>query len=167
MPGGNAFLKFPFPGNGVGKIWHCPSAKGDPNDPFLNPGYGFFSYAMNIDLKATAPIGASIQRLDYPKMPKMGSVPQPSATVLLMEQAFNPVTETYLGTPSDANRNGIFPAARSYRFAARHNEGGMLVFIDGHSAYFKRKYIINGAPNDNGVNRAEKLNPDVIWNIFR
>ena len=167
LPGGVAFNKFPFPGNGIGKIWECPTAKGDPNDPFLNPGHGFFSYVMNIDLKATAPIGASIQRLTYPKMPKITGIPNTSSTVMLTETTFSPSAERYLPTPSDADRNGIFPAGRSYRFPNRHNEGGNLVFIDGHSAYFKRRYIINGAPNDNGANRAEKMNPDVIWNIFR
>jgi prepilin-type N-terminal cleavage/methylation domain-containing protein/prepilin-type processing-associated H-X9-DG protein len=167
-PGGNARLKLPYPG-GLGKIWQCPSAKADPGDVFLKDGgFGFFSYVMNIDLKATAPISSSIQRMPYPTMPKLAGVRQPSATVLLTEATFSPTGETYLGTPSDAARNGIFPCARSYRFAKRHNEsGGNLVFIDGHSAFFKRSYIINGAPNDSGANRAEKKNPDVIWNIFR
>jgi prepilin-type processing-associated H-X9-DG protein len=88
----------------------------------------------------------------------------------LTEQAFSPTHETYLpGGSGDWARNGIFPCARSYRFAQRHsgNKGGNLVFIDGHSAYFKRSYITNGAPNDSGANRAEKRNGDVIWNINR
>jgi prepilin-type processing-associated H-X9-DG protein len=103
-------------------------------------------------------------------MPKSATVPNPSATVLLTEQAFSPSHETYLpGGPGDWARNGIFPCARSYRFSQRHNgnKGGNLVFIDGHSAYFKRSYITNGAPNDSGANRAEKKNGDVIWNINR
>ena len=49
----------------------------------------------------------------------------------------------------------------------RHNDGGNLVFLDGHSEYFLQKYITNGAPNDSGANRAEKDNPDVIWDIYR
>jgi prepilin-type N-terminal cleavage/methylation domain-containing protein/prepilin-type processing-associated H-X9-DG protein len=168
LPGGNARLKLPYPG-GLGKIWHCPSAKADPGDVFLQSGgFGFFSYVMNIDLKATAPITSSIQRMPYPTMPKLAGVKQPSATVLLSEAVFSPTRETYLGTPSDAARNGIFPCARTYRFPKRHNDnGGNLVFIDGHSALFKRSYITNGAPNDSGANRAEKKNPDVIWNINR
>jgi len=98
-------------------------------------------------------------------MPKLSTVPNASATVLLTEQTFSPISETYLSSP---DRNGIFPCARSYRFSQRHsNVGGNLVFIDGHSAYFKRSYITNGAPNDSGANRAEKRNPDVIWNINR
>ncbi len=170
QPGGVATTKLPFP-NGKGKIWHCTTAIGDPNDPFLQGGgFGFFSYCMNIDLKATTPITGSYGKIPYPNMPKVSTVPNPSATVLLTEQAFSPTHETYLpGGSSDWARNGIFPCARSYRFAQRHNgnKGGNLVFIDGHSAYFKRSYITNGASSDSGANRAEKKNADVIWNINR
>jgi prepilin-type N-terminal cleavage/methylation domain-containing protein/prepilin-type processing-associated H-X9-DG protein len=167
---GNKELSLPFP-NGKGKIWHCPSAISDPNDTFLAGGsFGFFSYCMNIDLKATTPITGSYGKIPYPAMPKAATVPNPAATVLLTEQAFSPGHETYLpGGPNDWARNGIFPCARSYRFSQRHsgNKGGNLVFIDGHSAYFKRSYITNGAPSDGGANRAEKKNGDVIWNINR
>jgi prepilin-type processing-associated H-X9-DG protein len=160
--------KLPFPG-GLGKIWHCPAAVGDPKDTFVGGGAaGFFSYVMNIDLKATTPIGGSYGKLPYPRMPKLSTVPKPSATVLLTEATFSPSRERYLATASDADRNGIFPAARSYRFVKRHQDaGGNLVFIDGHSSYFRRSYITNGAPSDGGANRAEKLNQDVIWNIHR
>jgi prepilin-type N-terminal cleavage/methylation domain-containing protein len=165
LPGGIPANKLPFPG-GNGKVWHCPSAIGDRNDNFLQGGaFGFFSYVMNIDLKATTPIGTGYGKLPYPTMPKLSSIPQSSATVLLTEAAFSPSRELYVSDPS---RNGIFPCARSYRFSMRHNAaGGNLVFIDGHSAYFKRSYITNGAPDDSGPDRAEKRNPDVIWDINR
>jgi prepilin-type processing-associated H-X9-DG protein len=169
LSGGVPSAKMPYP-NANGKIWHCPAAIADPADNFLQSGYyGFFSYCMNIDLKATTPITGSYGKLPYPAMPKISQVPNPSATVLLTEQAFSPRHETYLATSSDAGRNGIFPCARSYRFGQRHNsdKGGNLVFIDGHSSFFKRSYITNGAANDSGANRAEKKNGDVIWNINR
>jgi prepilin-type N-terminal cleavage/methylation domain-containing protein len=163
---GNTEASLPFP-NGKGKVWHCPAAASDdPTSAFKQAGqFGFFSYCMNIDLKATTPIGGSYGKMPYPTMPKLSTVPNVAATVLLTEQAFSPTHEKYV---SDPDRNGIFPCARSYRFSQRHaNVGGNLVFIDGHSAYFKRSYITNGAPNDSGANRAEKRNPDVIWNINR
>jgi prepilin-type N-terminal cleavage/methylation domain-containing protein/prepilin-type processing-associated H-X9-DG protein len=166
---GDPRKKLPYPG-GQGKIWHCPSARADVSDQFVQGGaFGFFSYCMNIDLKATTPIGSGYGALDYPQMPKLGSVPDGASTVLLTEQAFNPTTETYLATPSDASRNGIFPCSRSYRFSQRHKsaKGGNLVFLDGHSAYFPRSYITNGAPSDSGTDRAEKKNGDVIWDIYR
>jgi type II secretory pathway pseudopilin PulG len=167
LPGGNSIAKLPFPG-GQGRIWHCPAAKAAANDFFMAGGNsGFFSYVMNIHLKATTPIEGSYGRLPYPSMPKASSVPKPSATVLMTEVAFSPTLETYLGTASDASRNGVFPCADSYRFAKRHTDSGVIVFVDGRAAMFKRSYITNGAPNDIGVNRAEKLNPDVIWDIYR
>ena len=119
---------------------------------------------MNIGFKATTPITTGYGKLPYPQTVKLSQVVQASATVLLAEQTFNPVTELSVSDPSG---NGIFPCARSYRFPSRHNNGGNLVFMDGHSEYFFRNYITNGAPNDSGVNRAEKKNPDVIWNIYR
>jgi len=166
QPGGVAFNKLPFPGGKAGsKIWHCTAAIGDVNDTFLQAGgFGFFSYVMNIDLKATTPIGGSYGKMTYPTMPKIGTVPKPTATVLLTEAAFSPSRETYV---SDPQRNGIFPCARSYRFPNRHTLGGNLVFIDGHASWYKRSYITNGAPNDSGANRAEKPNGDVIWDINR
>jgi len=169
LPGGNAYKKLPFPSNGIGKIWHCPTATdGGSASIFLQGGaYGVFSYCMNIDLKATTPITSSYGKLPYPQMPKLSSVIQSSATVLLTEQTFNPLTEHLPGGASDDARNGIFPCNRSYTFPARHNDGANLVFMDGHSEYFFQKYITNGAPNDTGSNRAEKANPDVIWDIYR
>ena len=168
LPGGKTYKKLPFPGNGIGKIWHCPTATdGGSADIFLQGvAYGVFSYCMNIDLKATTPIGSSYGKLTYPQMPKLSGVLQASATVLFTEQTFNPLTE-HLASAADDARNGIFPCNRSYTFSKRHNNGGNLVFIDGHSEFFFQKDITNGAPDDKGVNRAEKMNPDVIWNIHR
>jgi hypothetical protein len=161
--------KFPFPGNDVGKIWMCPSAPVAGNDTFLAGGkYGFFSLVMNIDLKATTPIGSSYGKLTYPQMPKINRVPQVSATVVLSESVFSPTLENYLAGSTDATRNGIFPCNRSYVFPKRHGgNGANLVFLDGHSSFFKRSYVTNGAPNNSGANRAEKDNPDIIWNIYR
>jgi prepilin-type N-terminal cleavage/methylation domain-containing protein/prepilin-type processing-associated H-X9-DG protein len=166
LPGGNTYKKLPFPDNGIGKIWHCPTAIAGSASIFLQGGaFGVFSYCMNIDLKATTPITASYGKLAYPQMPKLVQILNPTTTVLLTEQAFNPITETCV---SDPTRNGIFPCARSYRFTQRHqNSGGNLVFIDGHASYYKRSYITNGAPDDKNSNRAEKKNPDVVWNIHR
>jgi len=166
LPGGNYIEKLPFPTKS-GRIWHCPSAyAGDTVDVWSPaPAGGFFSYVMNIDLKATTPIGGSYGKMTYPQMPKVTTVPNSSATVLLTEQAFSPTKETYTFGPQ---RNGLYPCERSTRFPQRHNnQGGNLVFIDGHSQYFKRSYITNGFPDASGAHRAEKKNPDVIWDIYR
>jgi prepilin-type N-terminal cleavage/methylation domain-containing protein len=73
---GNRTTSLPFP-NGKGKVWHCPAAaSNDPSSAFLQAGqFGFFSYCMNIDLKATTPITGSYGKLPYPTMPKLSTVP--------------------------------------------------------------------------------------------
>jgi prepilin-type processing-associated H-X9-DG protein len=151
----------PFPG-GVGKFWHCPAAKAASSDNFLKGGsFGFWSYVMNLDLKRTGPDVSD--RLTYPQMPRLASIPRPTAVVLLNDATFSPTLERYTAGDTDPNRNGIFPAARSERFTKRHNDqGGNLVFVDGHAAFFKRAYITNGT----GAS-LEKFNPDVIWNPNR
>jgi prepilin-type N-terminal cleavage/methylation domain-containing protein/prepilin-type processing-associated H-X9-DG protein len=158
----NPRTDLPFPGGKSGALWHCPAAKAAPDDRFLRNGiFGFFSYVMNLDLKRTGP--AISDRLDHPQMPKLGGLPEPAATVLLTDATFSPTLEAYLGGGTDPNRNGIFPASRSERFTRRHaNQGGNLVFVDGHAAFFKRSYITNGS----GA-ALERFNHDVIWNPNR
>ncbi len=158
---GNYRQRLPFPGGG-GKFWHCPAAKAASGDKFLKGGsFGFWSYVMNLDLKRTGP--STSDRLTYPQMPKLGSIQNPTAVVLLVDAVFSPTLENYTAGGTDPNRNGIFPAARSERFTKRHNDaGGNLVFVDGHAAYFRRAYITNGT----GA-ALEKFNPDVIWNPNR
>jgi prepilin-type N-terminal cleavage/methylation domain-containing protein len=156
----------PFP-NKKGRFFQCPSARVAPADRFLRGGtFGFFSYGMNLDLKLQTSVRNGVQgnSFEYPNMPPLSSMPSPSATVLLVDIAFSPTLETYTGDP---NRNGIFPAARSDRFAARHGGkgdkgGGNLAFTDGHAQFFRRGYITNGT-----TSREEKLNGDVIWNPNR
>ena len=164
--GGNPQSKLPFPG-GKGKIWHCPAAySGDDPSLFVSGGsFGYFSYVMNIDLKDITPMGGGYTGINYPKMPKVTTIRKPVATVLLTECTFSPSQETYAPSP---DRNGIFPAARHARFPMRHNNaGGNIVFVDGHSAYFKRTSITNGLDSDSGTGRIERNNPDVIWNMYQ
>jgi len=152
----------PFPG-GKSPVWHCAAARAANGDNFMKGGsFGFFSYVMNIDLKLLSTIRNNVQgnSYNYPDMPKLASVRNPVAVVLLVDTAFSPTLENYTAGP---DRNGIFPASRSDRFTRRHaGDGGNLVFVDGHSAFFKRSYITNGT-----ASREEKFNPDVIWNPNR
>jgi prepilin-type processing-associated H-X9-DG protein len=86
--------------------------------------------------------------------------------VLLTEQAFSPTLEAYTPSP---DRNGILPSQRWTTFPKRHNEGGTLVFIDGHSSWFKWKYVVKttaGGAVDNST-RVEIFNADVWWNPNR
>ncbi|HTY86269.1 MAG TPA: type II secretion system protein [Candidatus Acidoferrum sp.] len=165
QPGANAQKKLPFPGNGQGKIWHCPAAKAAPGDVFQAGGsYGFFSYVMNIDLKLNSNVANGIigNSAVYPNMPKTGALRNPAATVLLADAVFSPTWEPSSSAPS---RNGTFPCNRWSVFAKRHNDGGALLFTDGHSAVFKWDYVYNQNPTPSSRN--EKLNPDIIWNPNR
>lgn len=159
----------PFPG-GRAKLWHCPSAKSGSSDTFLQNGkFGFFSYVMNLDLKLKTTIrnGVVGNSFTYPDMPKLGSVPNPTSVILLLDASFSPTLEPTSG--SSITRNGIFPASRANYFAKRHNDsGGNLVFIDGHSAFRKRSALTNGT-DYSGNNRDETIRrvADVIWNPNR
>jgi prepilin-type N-terminal cleavage/methylation domain-containing protein/prepilin-type processing-associated H-X9-DG protein len=164
--------KYPFPTNDVGKIWMCPSAQTSPSDNFLpsaSPGkYGFFSYQMNQDLKATSIIQPGYSSLKYPLMPKLSRIRNPSAVVMMTESAFSPTLETYVTTSKVmASQNGTFPASRYNYFTQRHNLGGNLVFVDGHSSYFKWSYVYNQNWAAALDYRDEKDNPDIIWDMYR
>ena len=108
---GNPSDKMPFPGSQVGKIWHCPAIR-TITDTFLNNGqFGFFSYAMNIDLKMKSSItkGVTGNCYDWPFMPSLGSLRNPAAIVMLTEAAFSPSMENYDTAP---DHNGVMPAGR-------------------------------------------------------
>jgi prepilin-type processing-associated H-X9-DG protein len=161
QPGGNYSTKIPFPG-GVGKIWHCPSASMPATDLAVLSGggaEGFFSYVMNIDLKkdpADANPGVGASTLPFPKMPKLGGLAKPSATVLMTDSVFN----SSEGFSSGNTFFSVNPAARWRAFPTRHNKaGGTLTFMDGHVGYFRQKVIKAEQSNGN-----EPLLGDVIWN---
>ena len=151
-------------------MWQCPSAHMDastinngglavpPNSPNGVPGgAGFFSYAMNIDLKRINTGGGGIDFAVWPNMPKLTAFRQPSSSVFLFDVVFDPATEVVNGSPQF---NSVNPAGRQRSFASRHNGGGCINFLDGHASWFKDYYITNN-PSTDGYN--EPINPDVIW----
>jgi len=148
----------PFPGR-KGKIWNCPAAVMNDSDVQNVSGggiNGFFSYVMNIDLKKSDATGVTGPTMQYPTMPKAGTLQKSTATVFMTDQYFN----------STEGPNNLFysvnPAARWRVFPTRHSKkGGILVFFDGHSAYFAQSYVKNEQGNGN-----EALNPDIIWNVL-
>ncbi|HSU55631.1 MAG TPA: prepilin-type N-terminal cleavage/methylation domain-containing protein [Candidatus Dormibacteraeota bacterium] len=159
-PGGNTRAKMPFPG-GKGKIWHCPSATMSDGDFAALSGGGadgFFSYAFNIDLKKAPPDGAN--NYAYPKMPKLSNIYKPTATVLMFDVVFNPVTEIVNGSPAF---NSVNPANRYKSIGVRHEKGSVINYCDGHAKYFKINSVTNAALYGTASN-GEPLNPDIIWN---
>jgi prepilin-type processing-associated H-X9-DG protein len=148
-------------------MWECPSAnmltatisnnRLSPADNSPNPipgGTGFFAYAMNIDLKRGAD---GVTPVPYPEMPRMTAFKNPSATVFMFDQVFDPVSEVVNDAPQ---YNSVNPADRQNSFAARHAKGGVINFLDGHSAYFKTAYIQSYRSSGG---EGEPLLPDVIW----
>jgi prepilin-type N-terminal cleavage/methylation domain-containing protein/prepilin-type processing-associated H-X9-DG protein len=197
QPGGNIQKKYPLPGNGIGKIWLCPSAQAsqaDLNGPNeFGSGttsgdfgtFGIFSYVMDLDLKLKSAIrngvaltaNGSGNSYAYPTMPKLTTNLRATAQVFITEQAFSPNLETYdngVGPNSTTQnkRNGSLPAQRWSVFSQRHNKGGNISFLDGHAARFKWDYVIGGplpkvGDPHGGDSRAEPLNPDIWWNPNR
>jgi prepilin-type N-terminal cleavage/methylation domain-containing protein len=143
----------PFPG-GVAKIWQCPSAHMLDSDLMQVSGggaEGFFSYVFNIDLKKED----DSANMPYPRMPKLGSLKTPTATVLMTDSVFS--------SDEGFNAGNLFysvnPAARWRAFPTRHNKmGGILALCDGHAAYFKQTKI------KAEQNSHEPRLGDVIWN---
>ena len=173
-----ATLYMPFPG-GKGPVWECPAASMSlatinnyfsRTSPYLSPADppclqvpgsgGFFSYAMNIDLKRSPDDAPGFTKaLPYPTMPKMTTFRNPSAVVFMFDMVFDPVTEVVNAHPEF---NSVNPAGRQNSFASRHNKGGVINFFDGHAYYFKTTYIQSN-PSSGG--EGEPLLGEVIWDV--
>ena len=162
---GPALSKMPAPGNGIGKMWHCPKAQIGPGDTGAWPGggrYGLFTYAMNLDLKLKSSLANNVvgNSYIYPNAPRLSSIRHPSETVFFLEAAFSPSLEKYGSL--DPSGNGIMPAYRWDHFSWRHEGRGVLLFVDGHADAYKMDYVVNPAGG-----RIEKMNPDIWWNPNR
>jgi prepilin-type N-terminal cleavage/methylation domain-containing protein/prepilin-type processing-associated H-X9-DG protein len=157
-PGTDNRTKMPFPG-GKGKIWECPSATMSDSDFGKLSGAGadgFFSIAFNIDLKKKDPSANYAWPPAGPIMPKLSTLAKPSATVLMFDCVFNPVTEIVNGSPSF---NSVNPANRWKSIGIRHSNGTIMSFLDAHATYYKIFNVTN-----NPSNATEPLNPEIIWN---
>lgn len=171
QPGGNK-AKFP-PWNfdpppgyaAASKIWECPAASMSEASAATviaaGGGQGFFSYAMNIDLKRKndGTYTAVNKNGNMVVMPKLTNLRNPSATVFMFDIVFDPVTEIVNGSPQF---NSVNPCGRQNSYAARHSKGGIINFFDGHSSYFKTSYIQN---NPSTAGEKEPLLPDVWWDL--
>ncbi len=165
QPIGNNRVKMPFAGDvpantftgpKAGKMWECSSATMSDSD-YQQLQYGgnggFFSYAFNIDLKKDPNSPGS--NLPHPKMPKLTNIPKPTATVLMFDVVYNPVTEIVNASPQF---NSVNPANRFRSIGVRHDKGTVITFCDGHSKYFRIFSVTN-----NPTGASEPENPDIIW----
>ena len=146
----------PYPGGTLGKFWHCAAAKqGTP--PSLNGQYGFFSFAMSIDLKKADNSGVGGPSLAYPAMPVLAQFSQPTRTVLMFDTVYDPVGEVVNASPQF---NSVNPANRWRSFAVRHSgNAGNIVFMDGHASQVNTNTVLPQQANGN-----EKIGVDLIWN---
>ena len=159
--------KYPFPGttNAGSRMWYCPAARAVLTDwtAFLANGqYGIFCYVMDLDLKLKSDISHGVVGNSYswPAMPKLSGIRLPSAQVFLSEATFSPTLE-------GGRNSGTYPAARWNYFPKRHNNGGIIGFIDGHADYFPYDYVVNPDPNPKPDSREEIRNSDIVWNPNR
>ena len=168
QPGANVLTKFPFPGNGKGKMWICPAAQyaaadvAQPSPAFrAGGGEGIFSYVMDLDLKLGSDIknGVVGNGPFWPAGVKMGSIPHPTAQVFIFDAKFSPTLE-------GGRNSGTYPAGRCDYFPARHsNNGGIIGFLDGHASYYKCSYVTNGYQTLG--NREEARLSDIYWDPHR
>jgi len=169
----------PFPGRAGSKVWFCPSATMSDADVAMLQGEspegvgGFFSYAQPIDLNKQVGSGgtssAPTEGTDYnpyPTMPKLNTLPKPSATILMFDQLFNPSTEPYGPNPTEFYQSEN-PANRFKFLASRHSNGAVLGFCDGHAQYFKTYYVTNYCDFSASVEcygPGKPAVPNIIWN---
>jgi len=153
----------PFPG-GKGKLFQCAGAlmAGTDLKTVVGSGAdGFFSFAMNIDLKHNLPAYTPIATTTYtyPRMPKLTSIPRTVDTVFLFDCVFSPSLEPVNNSPQ---YNSVNPAERWRNFASRHSKGGDINFIDGHVGYFKTTVVQAGGTMSG--NAQETPGAPLIWN---
>jgi prepilin-type N-terminal cleavage/methylation domain-containing protein/prepilin-type processing-associated H-X9-DG protein len=168
--GANVLRNYPFPGNGMGKMWICPADQYSVNDinnagssgAFRVVNEGFFGYEMDLDLKLRSDIknGVINNGPFWPNGVKMGSIPIPSAQVFVFDAKFSPALE------GGTRNSGTYPAGRSDYFPSRHSgKGGIIGFLDGHGSYYSCSYVTNGYQSLG--NREEARNPDIYWDPHR
>lgn len=154
----------PFPGR-QGKFWHCPAAQMTDTDLQTVSGggqHGFFSYAMNIDLKQTEyPAGSAAT---WRQNKKMSTFKKPTDTVLLYDCMFSPTEREPVNT-----FNSVNPANRWRSFSTRHGTSkepaGNVGFIDGHAKNFRGSVVTNGYSMSGTA--TENTNTPIIWNPMR
>jgi prepilin-type N-terminal cleavage/methylation domain-containing protein/prepilin-type processing-associated H-X9-DG protein len=155
--------RYPFPGNGKGKMWVCSAAQSASADSTLflaNGKDGFFSYVMDLDLKLKSDIknGVTANSYAYPSMPKLSSLKFVSSQVFMFDATFSPTLE-------GGRNSGTYPSERCDYFPKRHSQGGVIGFMDGHAAFFKCSYVTNGYQSLGS--REEARLPDIYWDPNR
>jgi hypothetical protein len=110
--------------------------------------------------------------LGGPTVLRLNLVAHPSAFVLFSEVR-NRSAETPFYPPGDPNQLLLAtPHCYTTRFSARHNQGSLITFGDGHAAYYKYRYVVSDGSETtpSGPTAGEPVTPghdpgrpDVSW----
>jgi prepilin-type N-terminal cleavage/methylation domain-containing protein/prepilin-type processing-associated H-X9-DG protein len=128
-----------------GSFFHCPTAK----FPAPSVLYPYFSMAMNSKLISSTTSNVPL-----------GSVQRPSDTVAFLENCLS--TEKTFPPPSAVSSDWGQASSYATRFVARHDSRGTIVFLDGHTANFLSKDVVDMASGGN-YHRAYYPQKDVVW----
>jgi hypothetical protein len=155
-------------------------------NPPVGRSVGYFAYAQSLDLNkivgtassgtprglVPGDVGGAMQMFTYNgsqypiednTMPKVSSLPKPSATVYMFDAEFNPTTDLNGRDAAPQTYNSVPPAVRFKSFSSRHNYGAVIIFCDGHSSYFKSAYITNNMTPTMWTSDEESPLGDVVW----
>jgi prepilin-type N-terminal cleavage/methylation domain-containing protein/prepilin-type processing-associated H-X9-DG protein len=131
-------------------IYYCPTASSQGIDAadasaahgnMLPGARPLFGYAMNSKSLNNENISAVVTIL------RSQMVRNPSAFVLFSDVRNRSAETPYYAASADQYPSGnsivlATPHCYSTRFSSRHNQGGNITFSDGHSAYFKYRYVV-------------------------
>jgi prepilin-type N-terminal cleavage/methylation domain-containing protein/prepilin-type processing-associated H-X9-DG protein len=133
------------------RIFHCPSAKFQPNPGSDNSV--FFSLVMNSKL-----IMPPTQATEYSA--RFDSIQRPTDTPAFLEARVSlaEAKVDILQLDFDLGQ----PSAFASRFAARHGRGGNVAFCDGHAEWQAGPAVVETRP---GQNRGLGIFPDgkIVW----
>jgi prepilin-type processing-associated H-X9-DG protein/prepilin-type N-terminal cleavage/methylation domain-containing protein len=135
------------------KLIHCPSAR-FPNYVF-RPTYQFplFSLAMNSQLIRSGPTVrfSVLEERD------------PSRTVTFLDNLLEGEARVH---PAQETTHLGQPGAFANRFAARHDQGGNLAFVDGHVGWFPGRKVVE-TREDSPLLGGPILPPnDIVWEVY-
>ena len=133
---------------GETKIFVDPAAEKPGDAPYTVPGATparkyFFSYVANSEANNTV-AAASPTPQKWDDRLNLDRIEQTSYTVLMLELR---TVQSELPGASDPNWTAVKVGTKGRgradwkRFAARHQDGGRLMFADGHAAHFKNRDV--------------------------
>ncbi len=167
-----AFRDLPNPAlPGETNIFVDPAAERPSDAPYTVAGATparkyFFSYVANSELNNTVANAAPAGTPDWQKRVSLDRIRNTSYTVLMLELR---TVQPELPGASDPNWTAVRVGTKGRgradwkRFAARHQNGGHLMFADGHAGHFKNAEVTTRVnPGLNDWNHPN-VTANVIW----